>query len=214
MAHPNWPLFDLEVHTPRITLRYVDDELGVELASLAARGVHDPSYMPFSIPWTDVPSPLLEQESFRYWWRTRAETTPEHWVANMAVIVDGEVVGATGMETSDFAVTQTFSTGSWLGLAHQGQGLGKELRQATLHLGFEGFGAVMAMTGAWHDNHASLGVTRSLGYAPNGSTIKSRRGVATELCLFRMLRASWQRIRRPDISITGVEPCLKMLGLA
>lgn len=213
MVHRHWPLFDLEVRTPRIRLRYVDDELGVDLADLAARGVHDPSYMPFSIPWTDAPSPRLERDSFRFWWRTRADTSPEHWVVNLAVLVKGLVVGASGMEASDFAVTRTFGTGSWLGRAHQGQGLGKELRQATLHLGFAGFGALIATTGAWHDNDASLGVTRSLGYEPNGSTIRSRRKIATELCEFRMLRSSWERIRRTDITLHGVEPCLDLLGI-
>ncbi len=50
-----WPLFDLEVVTPRIVLRYVTDELGATLATLAAKGIHDPATMPFSEPWTDVP---------------------------------------------------------------------------------------------------------------------------------------------------------------
>lgn len=213
VAHPHWPLFDLEVRTPRITLRYVDDALGVELASLAASGVHDPAYMPFSIPWTDAASPRLERESFRYWWRSRAETTPEQWTINLAVIVDGEAIGATSLETSDFAVTRMFGTGSWLGRAHQGHGLGKELRQATLHLGFEGFGAQLATTAAWHDNHPSLGVTRGLGYAVNGTAIKARRGVATELLLFHMTRAAWEGIRRTDITLHGIEPCLDLLGL-
>ena len=31
----------LEVVTPTLTLRYITDELGVELALLAAEGVHD-----------------------------------------------------------------------------------------------------------------------------------------------------------------------------
>ena len=43
MGHPYWPLFDLEVRTPRITMRYVDDDLAVEMATLAAKGIHDPA---------------------------------------------------------------------------------------------------------------------------------------------------------------------------
>ena len=38
-----WPLFDLRVSTPRLELRYVDDELGHALARLAAHGIHDPA---------------------------------------------------------------------------------------------------------------------------------------------------------------------------
>lgn len=47
MAH-SWPLFDLQVVTPQIVLRYVSDELGAALATLAAKGIHDPATMPFS----------------------------------------------------------------------------------------------------------------------------------------------------------------------
>ncbi|CAB4586671.1 MAG: hypothetical protein F2534_17845 [Actinobacteria bacterium] len=54
MTHPVWPLFDLRVTTPRLELRYVDDDLALELAELATRGVHDPEYMPFVVEWTDI----------------------------------------------------------------------------------------------------------------------------------------------------------------
>ncbi len=73
MAHEHWPLFDLEVRTPRLTLRYLDDRLAVELLAVAARGVHDPATMPFSIPWTDLPSPQMEQEAMRFYWQSRAD---------------------------------------------------------------------------------------------------------------------------------------------
>jgi hypothetical protein len=43
--------------------RPVDDELAVQLAALAAGGVHDPDFMPFMIPWTDVPSPQQERNT-------------------------------------------------------------------------------------------------------------------------------------------------------
>ena len=66
MGHPTWPLFDLEVRTPRITLRYIDDEMAVRLVDLANRGIHDPDRMPFSIPWTDVPSPRFEWQCMQF----------------------------------------------------------------------------------------------------------------------------------------------------
>ncbi len=40
------------------------------------------------------------------------------------------------------------TTGSWLGRAHQGRGLGKEMRQAALHIIFAGLGAQQAVTRA------------------------------------------------------------------
>ena len=66
-----WPLFGLTVTTPRLTMRAVDPDLAYELAGLAAQGIHDPGYMPFYIPWTDVPSPELERGVLRYYFRKK-----------------------------------------------------------------------------------------------------------------------------------------------
>ena len=73
MTHPVWPFFDLRVVTPTLELVPIDDEVGTELALLAARGIHDPEFMPFAFPWTDVPSPQLERNTMQFYWRTRAE---------------------------------------------------------------------------------------------------------------------------------------------
>ncbi len=213
MTHPYWPLFDVEVRTPRIVLRYVNDELAVRLAALAARGIHDPSWMPFALPWTDVASPDLEQNTLRYYWRTRAELTPDHWDLPLAVLVDDDVVGACSVSGEHFAVLRTFETGSWLGRAHQGEGLGKEVRAASLHLGFEGLGAVVATTGAYEDNAASLGVTQSLGYSPNGDRRELRRDQIGLQLMFKMTVDHWRTIRRDDIELVGVEETLEFLRL-
>jgi hypothetical protein len=67
MARPYWPLFDLEVRTSRLTLRYVDDDDNVALAALAAQGIHDPAFMPFGFAWTDEPSPQMERNALRFY---------------------------------------------------------------------------------------------------------------------------------------------------
>ena len=100
-------------------------------AALTARGIHDPAFMPFAFPWTDVPSPQLERNTMQFYWRTRAEMSPADWNLNFAVMVDGRVVGSTGMITHDFPNTRRFETGSWLGSEFQGRGIGKEMRVAT-----------------------------------------------------------------------------------
>jgi RimJ/RimL family protein N-acetyltransferase len=213
MPHPYWPLFDLEVRTPRLTLRYADDALCTELATLASKGIHDPSFMPFAIPWTDVEPPELQRQAFRFWWRCRADTSPAQWHLVLAALVGDTVVGTTGIVASEFSVTRTFETGSWLGREHQGLGLGKEMRHATLQLGFDGFGAEQATTGAFTDNAPSLGVTRSLGYEPNGRLRHQRRGEVVESLRFRMPRDHWATIRRDDITLHGVETAAPLLGL-
>jgi hypothetical protein len=88
-----WPLMGLEVVTPTLRLMYITDDLATRLALLAAAGVHDPATMPFSTPWTDAPSPELERNTLRFYWRNRAETTVDHWDLNLAGVVDDIVVG-------------------------------------------------------------------------------------------------------------------------
>src|SRR5438045_1826203 len=89
-----WPFFDLEIRTPRLVLRYADDELLRELATFRRRDVARPGY-----EWVDgessfyMDSPKAEWFSLTGEWRARSRTSPEWWHMSFAVIVDGEVVG-------------------------------------------------------------------------------------------------------------------------
>ena len=214
MAQNDWPLYGIRVVTPRLELRYVDEELGVKLAALAERGIHDPSFMPFAMPWTDVDAEFLRPNTLKFYWSCRAETEPNHWTLPFAVLAQGVVVGSSGLSSDDFPVLRQFETGSWLGREYQGQGLGRELREASLHLGFAGLGATLATTAAFEDNAPSLGVTQSLGYSTNGSQRKARRGKQANSLLFKLTVDDWSdRLRRSDISIEGLDPCLQTLGL-
>lgn len=216
MSHPYWPLFDLEVRTPRLTLRYIDDALACDLAALAAEGIHDPGWMPFASPWSNASSPDLERKALQFFWRCRADTSPESWNINFAVLADDTVVGTSGLSSTDFGRMRQFETGSWLGRAYQGKGIGKEMRLATLTLGFTGFGAEFATTGAWHDNGPSLGVTRSLGYTESGSRRALRNDEAPDRLIgFEMSRTHFDgHVRRDDVELVGVEAVRELLGLA
>ena len=214
MTHPIWPFFDLRVRTPRLELRYIDDELASELSLLATKGIHDPSFMPFVLPWSLEPSPGLERNTMQFYWRCRAELTPTDWNINLATIVEGEVVGTTALIAKDFPILRQFETGSWLGRAYQGKGIGKEMRIATLHLGFLGLAGETATTSAWEDNGPSLGVTTSLGYTATASRAGVRQGRATTTKLFELSRADFgARLQRSDIELQGVDACLSLLGL-
>ena len=117
------------------------------------------------------------------------------------------------MLAKDFGVLRQFETGSWLGRAYQGLGIGTEMRVATLQLGFLGLGATTATTAAYDDNVPSLGVTQKLGYTPNGVTRRLRRGEEATIHNFTMSRDHWQaNLRRDDIHIHGLEPCLTLFG--
>jgi RimJ/RimL family protein N-acetyltransferase len=213
VGHPAWPLFGLEVRTPRLTLRALDDDLAEQLLVVAAEGIHDPATMPFSVPWTDLPTPEFEQSALRFYWSTRAATGPDSWRLLFAVVVGGRVVGQCDLFATDFPSLRQFETGSWLGSTHQGHGFGKEMRFAALTLGFDGFDAVYALTGAWHDNRASLGVTASLGYSEVGRRRILRRDQPDEMVGFRMDRTHWATIRRNDVILHGLEPAKAFLGL-
>lgn len=214
MAHPVWPLFDLRVTTPRLELRTIDDESGVALAELAAHGVHDPTFMPFVVEWTDVAPPQQQRNTLQWYWHGRASWQPHEWRCEFAVFVDGEVVGTTGLMANRFSVLRSFETGSWLGRAHQGRGIGREMREACLHFGFAGLDARWATTSAFWDNGPSLGVTRRLGYEPDGTDRKVRRGEAAESLRFRMSHDHWaSTLRRDDIEIHGLDACREMFGI-
>ena len=209
-GHAFWPLFDLAVRTPRLEIRVPrEEEFGALLAVIAA-GVIDPATMPFTTPFTDRPLPERERESAQWWWRQRAEWTPEKWNLTGAVFVDGEVVGVQDINAEHFATLRSVHTGSWLGLAHQGKGLGKEMRQAILHLAFAGLGALEAHSGAFFDNEASLATSRSVGYQLNGEALGPRRDGAARMINVRIDRAMWEERRRDDIELVGLEGCLDM----
>jgi RimJ/RimL family protein N-acetyltransferase len=210
-----WPLFDLVVSTPRLSLRYVTDDLGGQLAELAAQGIHEPDTMPFSEPWTDAAPPELQRNALRYYWRSRAETTSEHWHLNLAAHDrEGRLFGMCSVDAEGFPTARTAITGSWIGRQRQRQGLGRELRHAALHLIFVGLDGERATTRAWHDNIASLRVTRSLPYTEDGTVQEQRRDHPDTMLAFSMTRQQWQTVRRTDIRVEGVGPVRELLRIA
>lgn len=213
MAHPYWPLFDLVIRTPRVELRLGTDAELVELAALAGRGIHDPSWQPLG-GWTDQPSPQLERGVLQYQWAQRAQWKATMWRFDPIVFVDGQVVGTQGVHAFDFSKLRVVNTGSWLGREHQGKGIGKEMRAAILHLAFEGLGAREAKSGYWHDNVPSARVSAALGYEPNGVRWVLRRDEADRQLHVRLPRETWEARRRDDIQIEGLEPCLELFGAA
>jgi RimJ/RimL family protein N-acetyltransferase len=84
------------------------------------------------------------------------------------------------------------------------------MRQAVLHLAFAGLGAEEALSDAFEDNAASLATSRTVGYVENGEALAPRRDGSGRTIRFRLDRATWERRRRDDIEIDGLDPCLDM----
>jgi RimJ/RimL family protein N-acetyltransferase len=214
MPNPYWPLYDLRVATPRLEIRLPTEEELYGLLAVADAGIHDPATMPFTIPWTDVDPPQRHRQSLQWWWSQRAHWRPDDWSFCGGVFVDGGPVGVQDLSAKEFGARRVVSTGSWLGRAHQGSGLGKEMRAAILHLAFEGLGAREARTCAFADNLPSLGVTKAMGYTENGHEVVLRRGQPARSMQFCLERTAWTATRRADITIDGLESCKEMFGLA
>jgi RimJ/RimL family protein N-acetyltransferase len=202
------------VRTPRLEIHLPTDDEQDELVALSDRGIHDPGVMPFTTPWTDRPIPQRHREGLQFWWGARANWSAHHWRYLAAAFVDGQPVGVQELTATDFGPLRSVKTGSWLGREYQGQGIGKEMRSAILHLAFDGLGAREALSGAFFDNQPSLATSRSLGYVFNGEELLLRRGKPDRMINLRLDRDTWSTARRGDIVIEGLsEDCLEMFGV-
>jgi RimJ/RimL family protein N-acetyltransferase len=212
MAPELWPLYDLRLRTEQLELRLPNEtEIG-ELCRVAQAGIHPPDEMPFGVAWSTKPSPRFEREYIQWHWKQRADWTPEAWSLELAVFLDGRPIGSQSLMARQFATFRAVGTGSWLGRADQGRGLGKEMRAAVLALAFDGLGAEAATTEAFLDNPASAGVSRSLGYRSNGTGSIAPEGVARETERFRLSRADWLGRPRSPILVEGLAECREMFG--
>ena len=133
---------------------------------------------------------------------------------SFGVFRDGELLGYQGLEGDDFATLRTVDTSSFLTRPVRGQGLGKQMRAAVLALAFGALGARFAITSAWSDNHASLGVSRALGYVDNGVTAHRRSEAAAEMTHLRLTREQWLTSGWAErMTVAGVDECMTFFGL-
>ena len=193
-----WPPFALTVTAGPLTLRAVRDEDKPALLELVLAGVHNPAVMPFSTPWTDAAPADLLRQSVAYYWRIRADFSPSSWSLDLVVRVADEIVGGQGLFGENFTVTRVADTGSWLGRAHQGRGIGTLMRQAACALVLDHLDGEQLTSAAFEDNPASLAVSRKVGYVDNGVERRQRRD--GELAVLRRL------ILTPDAFVRGRIP--------
>lgn len=211
----SYPPLNLRVRTPRLVLAGATDELLERLIPVVRAGVADAGPAP---PFDDpmslyADSPEREWRWLRAIWAGRSRVQPSWWRLYFVVIVDGEPAGMQDLIGEEFAAFGTVSTFSWLGPQHRGRGIGREMRAAVLHLAFAGLAAREAASEAFADNHASNRVSQALGYEPNGTSWATRRGQAALLTRWKLTRDRWDRARRADIALAGVEDCRPVLGL-
>lgn len=208
-----WPLFALELRTPRLVLRPTRDDDFAALVEAAVAGVHDPEVMPFSQPWTDQDPETLARELARWHWSLRVNTRPEKWTIPFTVLVDGEIVGVQDLGGTQFPLLRVVNSGSWLTQRVQGRGFGTEMRQALLMFAFDHLDAEEATSEAAEWNERSLGVSRALGYVDDG--IMRAQGRPGQRETMQRVRVTRDAFIRPDwtLETTGVAPARAFLGL-
>lgn len=213
MAHRYWPLFDLRIDTPDLTLRPMTEADQPIIADLLPDDLElDPAAPQFATEDPRVARGLVVHQGY---WKAFGTWRPEAWRVNFAVSAAGQVVGAQELEGNDFPALRTVDSASFLIPSARGSGYGKQMRRAVLALAFGPLGAQAAITSAWHDNHASLGVSRALGYQPNGESLHARGDSADVMVHLRLLRAGWLASgAAAGIHISGFEPCRHLFGLS
>jgi RimJ/RimL family protein N-acetyltransferase len=212
VSHRYWPLFGLRLRTADLELRVATEADLVELADILPDDVElDPG-----LPGYDFGDPHLARGAaiFQGYWRAFGNWRPDSWAVPFLVLRDGELIGQQVLEGDDFPRLRTVDSSSHLATRARGRGYGKQMRDAVLALAFGPLEATCAITSAWRDNQASLGVSRALGYRPNGQRLHRRGESADVMIHLRLSREDWlARVDRPRVEIIGYEECRPLFGL-
>jgi len=206
-----WPMFALRIRAPRLTLRLPDENEIAALAQVAADGLHEPGERPFLTPWTEGTPEDRARNVLQGHWEDLAAWTPTDWTLGLGVFKSGsQPIGMVCLRGRDFRVVRGVTTTSWLGLPHHRQGYGTEARAGLLTLAFEHLGATDASTEVFPDNHASQGVSRKLGYRPDGISKDARGDEVLVSDRLRLTAERWAESSRPPIQVEGLEKARQM----
>ncbi|MFT4296599.1 MAG: GNAT family protein [Micropruina sp.] len=206
-----YPVLGLRIVAGPIELSGMDDDTLIALANLAVGGIHGEDEMPFAAPWTRTPPERFQLQYLQHHWGVRSRFAPAAWDLDLAVRYEGELVGSQGVMTRDFLATRTGETGSWLGRRFQGRGIGTLMRQTFCAFLFDHLGFDEITSSAFADNPASNQVSRKVGYRPNGVGRKARDD--TWVTSNEYLLTPDALVRGPGLSVTGVEPVRRLIGL-
>jgi RimJ/RimL family protein N-acetyltransferase len=190
-----WPLFGLVIRTPDLELRALREADAFALAE----GLE----------------PDLELDpTLQSYWRSHASWTVENWNLSFGVWHGDTLIGTQTLEGEQFLEKRVVDSSSYLRPEWRGKGLGKEMRRAVLTLAFGELGAEWAVSSAWADNAASLGVSRALGYELNGLSRHTSEGRASVLQHVLLTRQRWEASGgSAGITIRGFDACRPMFGL-
>ena len=145
---------------------------------------------------------------YQGYWRSLGTWSPSSWTLDFAVQYHGAIVGVQSLEAQDFPTLRTVDSGSWLVRSARGRGVGVAMRLAVLGLAFDHLDALAAVSSARRDNHASLGVSRSVGYSDNGVSLNDSGNGLVELRHMRLVAQAWRDSGfGSQVLVSGYEPC-------
>lgn len=206
-----WPFFDLRITSGEVVLRGVTDaDLEPLLEALPGDLEMNPANERFAGLADDADR---RRQLVAEIWKHRGTWSPGSWCLDLAVEVDGRVVGVQALEGEEFPLLRTVDSFSWLAADVRSRGLATLMRVGVLALAFEHLGAEAAVSSAVLDNAPSLAVSRRLGYVDNGlSRTNTPNGPAT-LQHVRLTRETWLAGRR-TAEVAGARACLPWFGLS
>ncbi len=212
MTNRYWPLFDLRLDSPELTLRPMREaDLAVVSDLLPADLELDPAATRYGVSDERVSRGIITHQGY---WKAYGTWQSSAWRLGFVVSAAGEIVGFQELEGNDFPLLRTVDTSSFLIARARGRGYGKQMRRAVLALAFGPLQAQAAITSAWHDNHASLGVSQALGYRPNGESLHARDDRADVMVHMRLTAADWLASGDGDgIRIAGFGACRFLFGM-
>jgi RimJ/RimL family protein N-acetyltransferase len=206
-----WPFFDLRITSGEVLLRGVTDaDLEVLTEAMPVDLELDPSAERFA---TLSPDDDRRRHLVAEVWKHRGTWSPDAWCLDLAVEVEGRVVGVQALEGEQFPLLRTVDSYSWLSAEVRGRGLAHLMRIGVLALAFDHLGAEIAVSSARTDNPASLAVSSRMGYVDNGLSRTNTPTGPFELQHVRLTREAWRAGGR-TAEVLGVEPCLAWFGIS
>ena len=205
-----WPFFDLRVTCDEVLLRGVTDaDLEILVSVIPDDLEMNPANEQFATLSRDADR---RRQLVGETWKHRGTWSPDSWCLDLAVEVQGRVVGVQALEGEQFSQLRTVDSFSWLSSEVRGRGLANLMRTGVLALAFDHLGAEVAISSARTDNAPSLAVSYRMGYVDNGITRTVTPTGPFELQNVRLTRDAWRAGGR-TAEVAGLEPCLSWFGL-
>ncbi|GAA1391554.1 GNAT family protein [Luteococcus peritonei] len=209
-----YPPFGLHLGCGPLELRHVREADVPAIVELIRSGIYEPAELPFLNRWAELEGERLARNTLQFYYDCFASSRAEAWHLVLAVRHEGRLVGVQDMSAKDFAVVRSIETGSWLAREHQGRGIGRLMRQAVCAFGFDVLGAVEMTSGYFEGNRRSQGVSRAVGYRPNGSRRSLHPDGDVARVEHRVVLHPEDLVRPPHpVEVSGEGALLRFLGL-